>query len=77
MEEDSKEPLADTLLDEAEVIATAKEASQSTYILRGTAICESRVESKLGKALTKFIQIYAPNHLDSFLNLSSTLPKPS
>jgi len=46
----------------------AKEDLQSENILKGVAIQESEINSKLGKALTKFIQIYAPNHIETILN---------
>ena len=77
MDDDSKESPPEPALDDSDILAAAKEELELATMLRGTAICEGSVDSKLGTALTKFIQIYAPNHFDSILQSSPKLLKPS
>ncbi len=50
-----------------EIDKAVKEDMDAASILRGVAICEAAVDSKLGKALNKYIELYAPNHTDSTL----------
>ena len=72
-EENGKDVQLDAFNDEAEIIKAVKEELEATNILKGVAICESSVDGKLGKALNKFIQLYAPNHIDSTLKQSANL----
>ena len=73
-EENGKEGSQDTINDEAEIAKAVKEELDATNILKGLSINESSiVDTKLGKALNKFIQIYAPNHIDSILKSRANL----
>ena len=53
--------------EENEILKAAKEELEVENIMKGITIQETQVDPKLGKALNKFIQLYAPNHIDSTL----------
>ena len=72
-EESNKEQPQDALNDEVEIIKTVKEEFEVTNILKGVAIREDTIDDKFGKALNKFIHLYAPNHIDSMLNPKTNL----
>ena len=67
-QENNKGEDQDSLLDESEIANIAKEDLKEEAILLGVAISSNTIASKLANALNKYIQIIAPNHLDSFLS---------
>ena len=73
VKDSNKDQQQDSLTEESEIIKAVKEELEVSNILKGVAIREDSIDSKFGKALNKFIQLYAPNHIDSMLNPKTNL----
>ena len=53
--------------EETEVVKAVKEELSVEAIMKDVAINNNHINDKLEKAVNKYIQIYAPNHIDSIL----------